>query len=360
MDIPGRDKQFERYGRRMRDRMANRLKSYRKTGVAEFVWKAGSQPWGTNMPARAKYGLHTDPDGRTIGWARADGDTFIGSFMPSFREEDSFALDVFVAGAVMVVLLFFVLSAGGIMLARAAKRARADLELKDSFLDMVSHELNTPLGSIVPLSSALASGRVKDETRRREAIATISRESARMARMISELLTAVRLRNGKIAFAEERVDVRKIAQQAASLVRVRHPDCGIAVAGGGEVFACADPDRTEQVLVNLVENACRHAGGEGVELSCSRTAGGFAEIAVADRGPGVPQEDRKRIFERFYQAGDCGAGGGLGLGLNIVSGFVSGMGGTVEVRPRDGGGSVFTVRLPAFAEESGGKEECDG
>lgn len=360
MDIPGRDRQFELYGRRMKDRMVNRLKAYRKTGEAEFVWKAGSQPWGTNMPARTKYGVYTGPDGMAIGWARADGDTFIGSRMPSFREEGRFALDIFVAGAVMVVLLFFVLSAGGIMLVRAAKRARADLELKNSFLDMVSHELNTPLGSIVPLSSALASGRVKDEARRLEAIATISRESARMARMISELLTAVRLRNGKIAFAREMVDVRKIAQQVASLVRVRYPDCRIAVEKSETLFACADPDSVEQVLVNLIENACRHGGGEEVELSYSRVDDGFVEIAVADRGPGLPQEERKRIFERFYQAGTCGLSGGLGLGLNIVSGFVSGMGGTVEVRPRDGGGSVFVVRLPAFDGESDRKGECNG
>ena len=360
MEFPGREKQFERYGRRIKDRMVNRLKAYRKTGEAEFVWKAGAQPWGTNMPARTKYGIYTGPDGMTIGWARADGDTFIGSRMPSFREEGRFALDIFVAGAVMVVLLFFVLSAGGIMLVRAAKRARADLELKNSFLDMVSHELNTPLGSIVPLSSALASGKLKDEARRREAIATISCESARMARMISELLTAVRLRNGKIAFAKERVDVRKIAHQAASLVRARYPDCRIAAEEGEALFACADPDRTEQVLINLAENACRHGGGEGVELSCSRTDDGFAEVSVADRGPGLSQEERKRIFERFYQTDTDSSGGGLGLGLNIVSGFVSGMGGMVEVRPRDGGGSVFAVKLPAFAGESGGKGKDDG
>jgi signal transduction histidine kinase len=67
---------------------------------------------------------------------------------------------------------------------------------------------------------------------------------------------------------------------------------------------------------------------------------------VSDRGEGVPEEDRKIIFERFYQSGSGTADVGLGLGLNIVSGFVAGMGGTVDVRAREGGGSVFSVKLP--------------
>ncbi|MBQ3098660.1 MAG: HAMP domain-containing histidine kinase, partial [Kiritimatiellae bacterium] len=177
-------------------------------------------------------------------------------------------------------------------------------------------------------------------------------ESARMARMIAELLTVVRLKNGKLSFDSKRIGLREVAERAVSLVRVRHPDCVIQIADGEPVPALADEDKTEQVIVNLVENACRYAGEDTVEVSCSGGADGSACVEVADRGPGFSEEERKRIFERFYQTSPGEGSGGLGLGLNIVSGFVFGMGGTVSVRAREGGGSVFSVKLPLCGEET--------
>lgn len=360
MEFSDMDNQKERYERRIKDRMATRLKVYRRTGRADFVWKAAELPWGTNGVPRAKYGIYEDEGGGTIGWARADADTVIGFSMPPFRAEGRKTLHLFVLGAVMVALLSFVLIVGGVMLARAAKRARDDSETKDSFLDMISHELNTPLGSIVPLSSALAAGRVKDDSRRREALYTISRESARMARMIDELLTVVRLKNGKLVFARERVDMREVSGHAASLVCVRHPDCAIAVEDGAPLYALADADKTEQVLVNLIENACRHASAEEVVVTCRHVdSAGRVRVEVADRGPGFSEAERKRLFERFYQISPGTSDSGLGLGLNIVSGFVAGMGGDVGVEPREGGGSVFFVELPRFGAIEA-KEVCDG
>lgn len=350
MEFSDRENQKERYEDRIKGRMANRLKAYLKTGKAEFVWKSDSVPWGTNRQARTKYGIYVEPAGanrgRVIGWARVNTDTVIGCRMPPFREEGRATLHLFLIGAVMVTLLFFTLFAGGMLLARAAKRAREELEVKNSFLDVISHELNTPLGSIVPLSSALASGRIKDAARKSEAINAISRESARMARMISELLTVVRLRNGKLSFARERIDVRGVAEHAASLVCVRHPDREIMLEEGSPMFAFADPDKFEQVMVNLIENACRYADEDAVTVSCSQTDDGVVRVDVADRGPGLSEDERKRVFERFYQTSADAPDSGLGLGLNIVSGFVAGMGGKVDVRPREGGGSVFSVELP--------------
>ena len=351
MKVPDEEKQYERYEQRVRGRMASRLKAYRKTGVADYVWKAGELPAGVDVEGRVKYGVFVSTNGSAIGWAKLEDGSAIGSDMPRFEPKDRTSLYLFAAGATMVALLFLVLSAGGILLARAAKRARDDLEIKNTFLDVVSHELNTPLGSIVPLSSALASGAIKDASRRAEAISTISRESQRMARMISELLSVVRLRNGKICFSRERVDLRGVAVNAASLARARHPDCAIVVNEGETVFAEADSDKTEQVAANLLENACRHAGDGIVEISCFRTDCAEACIEVADRGEGIPEEDLDRIFERFYQSDLANPDEGLGLGLNIVAGFVAGMGGTVAARAREGGGSVFSVKLPLFGEE---------
>lgn len=343
--------QAERYERNVKSRMATRLKSYRKDGRADYVWSASELPWGTNVSPRVRYGVFRPTADTAIGWARVDDGTVIGFDTAPFRLEDRTTPYLIILGAVMVSLLFFALFAGGWLLARAARRARDDLAMKNSFLDVVSHELNTPLGSIVPLSAALASDGIRDEARRREALSVISRESARMARMISELLTAVRLRNGKLAFARERFDVREAVEHAAALARIRHPDSAIMTDRGGRLFALADRDKTEQMVANLIDNACRHAGDGDVEVRCAEGAGGMVRVEVADRGAGMPDSERSRVFERFYQASPGVAGGGLGLGLNIVAGFAEGMGGSAGSEPREGGGSVFYFDLPGCGHE---------
>ena len=111
----------------------------------------------------------------------------------------------------------------------------------------------------------------------------------------------------------------------------------------------ADRDKTEQVVINLIENACRYAGDETIEVGYQADGRRRVQITVADRGAGIPETERSRLFERFYQMApdDPENGGcGLGLGLNIVAGSVRGMGGMVAVSERPGGGSVFTVELP--------------
>ena len=348
MRAPGFAVQRDRYERKVKARMAVRAKAFLKTGEADRVWAADEAPWVTNAPPRAKYGSHTAANGEVFGWARLDDGRVIGCRMEPFVYVDRRNLYLIVMGGVLVVALFATLSAGAWMLARSARRARAELEIKDSFLDLITHELCTPLGSIVPLASALAEGGIRSDARRKEALDTIRREAARMARMIDELLTVVRLRNGKMAFAQDRVDLAEAVEGAAALVRVRYPDGVIRVACEGAAFARADRDKVEQVAINLIENACRHSGGETVEVSCRATPFGCAQIEVADRGAEIPAALRRRIFERFYQAQGA-PGEGLGLGLNIVAGLVRGMHGKVRVLPRPGGGNAFVVDLPGDA-----------
>ena len=345
------------YVKQIRSAMASRAKRFRNGGGADYVWPKGSEPWGVGgAEKRNKYGYFVAENGASIGWARLDDGRVIGYDMEPFRYEDRRSL--YAIGTVMVAMLFLVLAVGGWMLLRSAMRSRRELEVKDSFLDLVSHELNTPLGSIVPLSAALADGGIRDEARRKEALDAIRRESARMARMIDELLTAVRIRNGRISYARESFDLREVAQSAAGLARMRYPEIAIRVDGGAPVMALADRDRTEQVAINLIENACRHAGGDEVEVACGCAPEGCVRMEVRDRGEGMTEEQRRHAFDRFYQA-DPESEQGLGLGLNIVAGFVKGMGGAVSVAARDGGGSVFAVALPG-SRGAGGKARDDG
>ena len=355
---PGYEKQLERYEQNVKSRMVRRARAFGRDRNADYVWQAGRAPWDTNAASRIKYGCYGATNETAIGWARLDDGRVIGYRMPPFKYRDRRDMYFMAAGAVMVVLLFFALFAGGWLLARAAKRAREDLDARNTFLDVISHELNTPLGSIVPLSSALAAGGIRSERRRMEALVTISRESARMARMIEELLTVVRLRNGKVAYAHERFALGETLENAAALVRARYQDCAIQTECDGGVFAFADRDKTEQVAINLIENACRYAGEDAIEVSCGAAGEGRVQIVVKDRGAGVPAAERERLFDRFYQSrAGASAGQGLGLGLNIVAGFARGMGGDVKVAARSGGGSVFTVELPGVKAPRGGKGE---
>ena len=345
-----REVQFERYETNLRLRLATRVRAYEKDGKADYRWDKGLAPIGTNVSPYVKYGWIPSTNGTVIGWARL-GDGFV--------YQDRLTFYLFGLGAVVMILIFIILFSNSWRLVGTARRAREDLEIKETFLDMVSHELNTPLASLVPLTSALAEGGIKEARHQAEALETVRRESMRMARMIDELLTMVRLRNGKLTFARASFELGEVVASAVGLMRRRYPDCALSVSGESPVRACADRDKVEQVVINLVENACKYAGESTIEVSYRSGADGRAEVAVSDRGPGLPSGPRDRLFERFYQGSDETAPRlGLGLGLAIVAGFVRGMGGTVEALDRAGGGSVFKVTLPGG--ETSGEEGNHG
>ena len=331
-----RDEQHVRYVNNLKNRMANRRRAYASGGPADFVWRLGEAP--AEVDERTRYGCFVGKDGGTIGWARMDDGTVIGYREKGFKYVDRWKMYLFGVGAALVVGLFCTLCACGWRLAWAARRAREDAEEKETFLDMVSHELNTPLGSIVPLSAALADGGIREE-RKAEALELVRRESERMARMIGELLTVARLRKGSIPFQKATFNLAEVAAAAAAVIRGRYPDCAVMVDGDACVPAFADRDKTEQIILNLLENACRYAPSAPISVLCHAPA----TLEVSDRGPGIPAQD----LDRFRPSSH-----GLGLGLSIVSAFARGMGGSVSVHSRQGGGTTFRVSLPP-PKESG-------
>ena len=354
-----REVQFEHYESNLKARLLTRVRAYEKDGKADYRWDKGLAPIGTNVSPYVKYGWIPSTNGTVIGWARLGDGSVIGYNERGFVYQDRLKHYLFGLGAVVMILIFILLFSNSWRLVGTARRAREDLEIKETFLDMVSHELNTPLASLVPLTSALAEGGIKEARHQAEALETVRRESMRMARMIDELLTMVRLRNGKLTFARASFELGEVVASAVGLMRRRYPDCALSVSGESPVRACADRDKVEQVVINLVENACKYAGESTIEVSYRSGADGRAEVAVSDRGPGLPSGPRDRLFERFYQGSDETAPRlGLGLGLAIVAGFVRGMGGTVEALDRAGGGSVFKVTLPGG--ETSGEEGNHG
>jgi len=342
-----REVQFERYEANLKLRLATRVRAYEKEGQADYRWGRESAPIGTNVSPRVKYGWFPSTNGTVVGWARLGDGSVIGYNERGFVYQDRWGLYLFGLGAVLVILFCIILFSNSWRLVGTARRAREDLEAKETFLDMVSHELNTPLASIVPLASALAEGGFKEARHQAEALEMVRRESVRMSRMIDELLTMVRLRNGKLTFARAPFELGEVVASAAGLMRRRYPDCALSVSGESPVTACADSDKVEQIVINLLENACKYAGEATIEVTFRSGTDGQVEVAVADRGPGLPPGSRERLFERFYQGTDATAPQrGLGLGLAIIAGFVRGMGGTVVALDRAGGGSVFKVTLP--------------
>lgn len=227
---------------------------------------------------------------------------------------------------------------------------RAD-QIRRDFVANVSHELRTPLTAIRGYVEALAEEDADPEESRRF-LAIIIRHTERMERLVKDLLRLARLDAGQETLAVVACETRTLAQTVATdLARAlaeRHQTIDIAIAPGAETVR-GDPARLHDALRNLVANAITY-GPEGstVRIEAARSNGSIT-ISVLDQGPGIPEEDLSRVFERFYRVDKSRTRdpGGTGLGLAIVKHLVELHGGEVRVWNRPEGGARFTVILPA-------------
>lgn len=220
---------------------------------------------------------------------------------------------------------------------RAASDVAALMEAQRRVLANASHELRSPLAR---LRMALALLDEDDAPAERQAVLDeANRDIEELDALIGDVLLAARLESGRAAPRREPVDLRALLDEEGARVGVS--------ARGPAVTLTGDPTLLRRMVRNLLENALHH-GAPPVELSVAPVGGGW-EVAVADRGPGVPPEDAARIFEPFFRrAGHSeGADGGVGLGLALVRQIALAHGGQAVTAPREGGGSVFTVWLPA-------------
>ena len=175
----------------------------------------------------------------------------------------------------------------------------------------------------------------------------VRREAARLERLVGDLLALARLRQGVLEVRSEPVDLAAVAREAEERLRPRAQEAGVAVRiEGGEAPARADHGRSLQVLTNLLDNAIR-ASPAGGEVRISVAPG---RVRVADRGPGIPEEELPRAFERFHLRSRSGNSSpdGAGLGLAIVRELTEAMGGSASVENDPGGGAVFTIDLPGM------------
>jgi heavy metal sensor kinase len=226
-------------------------------------------------------------------------------------------------------------------------RIEEGFSLHRQFWEDVAHELKTPLAIMKgEIEVALRIGGGSQENR--DVLASSLEEVDGLIRLIEKMLTLARMDRGGAPLETDEVDLAALAGRAVEDFRVPAEDKGIRLgfSGSGAVRVRGDEARLRGLIYILLDNAVKFtpAGGTiGVEVAPD---GAAARLAVADTGPGIPEDDIPGIFDRFRRAGRSGEGHGFGLGLSIAKAVAERHGGRIEARSRRGTGSTFTVVLP--------------
>jgi signal transduction histidine kinase len=219
------------------------------------------------------------------------------------------------------------------------------------FLVSVGHDLRTPLTTISGYAEALQEGKVGEEDLAKVS-GVIHRESGRLSRLLEDLMVLSRLEAGEFTLRPERVDLARHLGGTLEAYRGRAEAAGVRLeADLGEVAeAMVDPDRIDQVVGNLVENALRYTPAGGTVRLSLRAEGGSARLSVSDTGPGIEATDLPHIFERLYVAQRYrpARSEGSGLGLAIVKELAGAMGGSAGVDSEPGQGTTVSVLVPLF------------
>jgi len=227
-------------------------------------------------------------------------------------------------------------------------RRRSEEQMRHFVAD-ASHELRTPLTSIAGYIDVLGRRDAVDRETLQASLAAMQQESARMTRLVNDLLTLTRFESGK-APSRQPLRLDQFVNQALDDLSLR--DRGAVESRDIQpgVTVTADPEALKQVVINLAQNALKYAPGAEQRWSVF-TADGRAAIRLQDTGPGISRQDLPHIFERFYRgekARDRSAGGS-GLGLAIARSIVEAHQGTIEAASEPGQGATFTAWLPLAA-----------
>lgn len=280
---------------------------------------------------------------------------------PALTPSAAVALDWLEVG-VYVVALGLTLTAAGRVLQASRKRQEAALaterrasEMKNEFVSMVTHELRTPLTNIAGFAMTVReSWRDLGADEVDEFLKIIVEESEHLANLVDDVLAIPRLEAGRLLLDVTEFPLRPAAYKIANLLFPAGGEKSASVSIGGNVQILADPNRVEQVLRNLLENA-RKYGGDQVTVEATRRDRDYL-VVIADNGPGVPLEDRERIFAPFEQvsSGNTRTESGFGLGLAVSHNLVEAMGGRIWYESGFPVGARFCFTLPAAV---GGERE---
>lgn len=258
----------------------------------------------------------------------------------------------------LAVLMGLVLVGTFVTLGSATREIRLS-RLQTDFVSSVSHELRTPLTSIQLFVETLQSGRLDDDPQKvQECLSLLSLETDRLSRMIERTLDWARMEAGRRVYDMEPVRVQELVDQALQALRSQHllgeaADAVDVPSIPAGLHVHGDRDALVEALLNLLQNAIKYTPEPrritlGIRVDARRVG-----VAVSDNGPGIEPQERRRIFEKFYQADTLlsrttqkGADRGSGLGLSIVRAVARAHKGSVEVNSEVGEGSTFTLWVP--------------
>ncbi|MEX2273118.1 MAG: HAMP domain-containing sensor histidine kinase [Vicinamibacterales bacterium] len=242
----------------------------------------------------------------------------------------------------LTALCVVLITLAGIQLTREAALAR----LRTDFVAGVSHELRTPLTQIRMFAETIALGRVRNADEHRESLNVIVRESQRLSHLVDKVLSFARIERGSTLDRRD-IDlsalIRETTEAFTPVAAARHARLDVRVEPGLRLHG--EAASIGQVLLNLLDNAVKYGReGQVVRVTAAHTTGGTL-ITVDDEGPGVPDKDRRRIWQPFWRAAGSEQGGS-GIGLAIVEQVVTLHEGRAWVERADGGGARFLVLLP--------------
>ena len=237
------------------------------------------------------------------------------------------------------------------LLARPARPRGRHTPSGIEVVSTVSHELRSPLTSVKGYTSLLLNrwDRISDD-QKKMMLGQVHHDADRVTRLVTELLDISRLETGRLHLRRQLVDVVELIQTVVGKLGMEYADLDCQLVFPDDFPSVyADPDKLEQVITNLVENAAKYASPLGMRVE-GTVADTHIVVAVHDRGEGIPADDLPRVFTKFFRR-DHGKPTGSGLGLWISRGLVEAHGGRLTATSNEGQGSVFSFTLPTDAFE---------
>jgi signal transduction histidine kinase len=252
----------------------------------------------------------------------------------------------------LICLALATILAGGTFVALDARRQFLLARQRTDFVSNVSHELKTPLTSIRMFAELLERDQVADPEKRSRYLRIIALESERLTKLINNVLDFARMERGARSSEKAVIDLEPVLRRVWEAQVDRLQEAGFVTEWLATELppwrVNANGDEVGQVVMNLLSNAEKYSG-ERREITVRSTIGaGEIQVAVLDRGVGVPAGERRRIFGAFHRGDDSLASGvqGSGLGLALAKRIAEDHGGRIDCAPREGGGTVFTLTLP--------------
>ncbi|PLR99788.1 ATP-binding protein [Bacillus sp. T33-2] len=239
---------------------------------------------------------------------------------------------------------------GAVAVVRDMTEERKLDKMREDFIANVSHELRTPISMVQGYSEAIVDDIAETDEEKQEMARVIYEESLRMGRLVNELLDLARMEAGHTRLSLENVEITPYIHRVIRKFHGLAKEKGIEIAAelnSDEAYFRFDPDRIEQVLTNLVDNAIKHVPDSGTITVAGRTDERGLYIEVTNEGQGIPEEDLPFLFERFYKADKARTrGSGTGLGLAIAKNIIEAHKGHIAVKSKPCQGATFSFFIP--------------